>query len=574
VEIGHSDVQPHPVFAQRLVALGEQAERVGQAALAAELYELAASVTPRGEAYRHRAAVLRRLAGSGDDPAREHKRHNLEASHAVGMARILEARGELGRAQEMFDLAKLRAPFHYLAYAGAGYLHLRRRDLRAALEEFVQARRLNPLDRKLAIEAARIALELEDYNEALRHATDALLLTQGLGEGEEVATRRRVETLAALCRLSKDEVGELHRQRATALQRASEQVALTRARLFSTLTMADTYGHRALPAPKREELLRVALDLRRFRAFRHFSDAHLVHLAQIAHREAFSHAQVLAREDQDARDIFVVMEGKLHESRSTPIGNQVLASRGVGEILGEISYLDRLPRPTAVVGVDTGSVLRLPAAEVDQLVARNRDLGVSLLWSFWHSLADKMRAANGKMTEIITPGQAPGRGGVGQPGERVYLDQSAKVDLLREQGLSASELRLLATYSREERFGPDTLIFAEGERGDKLYIVVDGQVRISRHLQGMGEEALTILGRGDVFGEMALIDDEPRSAHARAHTSGCTVFTVDRQRLEEVLEMDPDAAHQFLSLLCQILCRRIRAMNDRLVAWRLMAGHE
>jgi tetratricopeptide (TPR) repeat protein len=245
-----NQVQPHPVFAQRLAAIAEQAERVGQAGLAAELYELAASLTPRGEPYRQRAANLRRVAKSTDDGEREHKRHNLEASHAVGMARILEARGELTRAQEMFDLAKLRAPFHYLAYAGSGYLHLRRRDLRAALEEFVQARRLNPLDRKLAIEAARIALDLEDYSEALRHAIDALLLTQGLGEAEEVATRRRVETLASLCRVTKDDLAELHRQRATALQRASEQVALTRARLFSVLTLTEGYAQKPVTAPR------------------------------------------------------------------------------------------------------------------------------------------------------------------------------------------------------------------------------------------------------------------------------------------------------------------------------------
>src|SRR4030042_4741405 len=111
-----SAVRPHPVFAQRLAALAEQAERVGQPGLAAELYELAASVTPKGEAYRQRATTLRRVASSTEDAEREHKRHNLEASHAVGMARILEARGELTRAPEMFDLAQLRAPFHYLAY--------------------------------------------------------------------------------------------------------------------------------------------------------------------------------------------------------------------------------------------------------------------------------------------------------------------------------------------------------------------------------------------------------------------------------------------------------------------------
>ena len=569
-----SDVQPHPVFAQRLITLAEQLERAGQPGFAAELYELAASLTPKGEAYRQRASVLRRASPNPEDAEREHKRHNLEASHAVGMARVLEVRGELSRAQEMFDLAKLRAPFHYLAYAGAGYLHLRRRDLRAALEEFVQARRLNPLDRKLAVEAARIALELEDYAEALRHATDALLLSQGLSEGEVAAARRRVETLAALCRMSKDELSEQHRQRASALQRASEQVALTRARLFSTFTMSDAYTQRAVPTPKREELLRVALDLRRFRVFRHFSDAHLVLLAQIGRRETIGHANVLTREGHEERDISIVMTGRLQETRKTPIGTQLLGQPGLGDVIGEISYIDRKPRYSTVIAVDAGTILRFPAADLDHLVSSNRELGVALLWSFWHSLSAKVRAANSAMTELITPGLGPGRNAPGQPGERVFLDQSAKVDVLREQGLSAAELRLLATYSQEERFQPNALIFSEGERGDKLYIVVDGQVRISRRLQGMGEEALTILGRGDVFGEMALIDEQPRSADARAHTAGGTVFTVDSHRLEEVLEMDPDAAHQFLGLLCQILCRRIRAMTDRLVAWRLMAGHE
>lgn len=569
-----NEVRPHPIFAQRLMALAEQAEHEGHPGLAAELFEMVASLTPRGEGFRERAAALRRAAATAEDPDREHKRRNLEASHAVGMARILEARGELARAQEMFDLAKLRAPFHYLAYAGAGYLHLRRRDARAALEEFVQARRLNPLDRKLAIEAARIALELEDYPEALRNATDALLLTQGLGEAEEVAARRRVETLVSLCRLTKDEMTELHRQRATALQRASEQVALTRARLFSTLTLAESYGEKPAAAPKQDELLQVALDLRRFRVFRHFSDAHLVELARIGRREPFGHAKVLIREDQEERDIFVVMEGKLQEVRHTPIGVQVLGTPAVGEVLGEISYLDHQARPSTVLGVDAGMVLRLQARELDHMVTNNRELGVSLLWSFWHALAGKLRAANSAMTEIITPGLAPNRNGTGKPGERVFLEPSAKMDLLREQGLSASELRLLAMYSQEEWFAPDALIFAEGEMGQKLYIVVDGQVRISRHLQGMGEEALTILGRGEVFGETALIDSQPRSADARAHASGCTVFTIDSHRLEEVLDMDPDAAHQFLSLLCHIICRRLRTMTDRLVAWRLMAGHE
>ena len=61
--------------------------------------------------------------------------------------------------------------------------------------------------------------------------------------------------------------------------------------------------------------------------------------------------------------------------------------------------------------------------------------------------------------------------------------------------------------------------------------------------------------------------------HARAHGGPCTVFAVSKSLLEEVLSMDPDAAVQFLNLLCRLLCRRLRAMNERLVAWRVMGSH-
>jgi CRP-like cAMP-binding protein len=162
----------------------------------------------------------------------------------------------------------------------------------------------------------------------------------------------------------------------------------------------------------------------------------------------------------------------------------------------------------------------------------------------------------------------------GQAGSRAHVPEQEKLEILRSHGVSAPELRLLATYSAEEHFPPNAMMFAEGESGETLHIVVDGSVRISRMVPGMGEECLAILGRGEVFGEMALIDGQPRSADARAHRQGCTVFTISRSLLEEVLSMDPDAAVQFLGLLCRLPRRRIRPLNARLVARRVMASHE
>jgi CRP-like cAMP-binding protein len=133
-------------------------------------------------------------------------------------------------------------------------------------------------------------------------------------------------------------------------------------------------------------------------------------------------------------------------------------------------------------------------------------------------------------------------------------------------------MKLLATFSEEERFSGGAALFREGDAGDKLYIVMDGRVRISKFIPGIGEEALAILGRGEFFGEMALIDDQPRSADAWAHEGDATVLAIDRSVLQEVLSMDPAASLQFLNLLCRLISRRLREIDEKLVQWKMMAG--
>jgi CRP-like cAMP-binding protein len=475
----------------------------------------------------------------------------------------------------MIDLAKLRTPFNYLAYAAAGYLHMRHGDPEAALAEFIQARRLNPLDFRLAVETSRAALEGEDFEAALESAIDAMLLASWRSEREQHQERRRVETLVRLCHREPAAIERLISSRTATLQKACDHVALSQAKIFST---SDVSTHRGRPREAldvTDDLLRKANELRSLSLFRHFSDDLIIPLARIVVPERYETDDVIFPEGDDSRDLKIVRSGTVRVARTTPVGTQVLTSLSTGALFGEVSYLDGLPRSATAFAVGATSVFSLPAATLDDTVANDRELAVALLWGFWQTLASKVRAANAQMNELFGAPSTP------LPtvrddtvtGLRVHLTEQAKLDILREQGLSAQELRLLAKYSKERSFPVDAVIFAEGEPGDSLYIVVDGAVRISRIVPGMGEECLAILGRGEVFGELALVDDQPRSADARAHNGPCTAFSISRALLEEVLSMDPDAAVQFLNLLCRLLCRRLRAMNERLVAWRVMGSH-
>ena len=129
--------------------------------------------------------------------------------------------------------------------------------------------------------------------------------------------------------------------------------------------------------------------------------------------------------------------------------------------------------------------------------------------------------------------------------------------------LQPSYLRRIAALGIEEDFDSGAVIFKEGAQGDKMYLILSGAVRIGRVVPGMGEEALAILRAGTHFGEMALIDDFPRSAHALVHES-CRLFVIAKTDLEDLLFVDRDMAYEILWNFVRTLSGRLRETNDKM----------
>lgn len=141
------------------------------------------------------------------------------------------------------------------------------------------------------------------------------------------------------------------------------------------------------------------------------------------------------------------------------------------------------------------------------------------------------------------------------------VEQLSKVALFN--GLSTAALELISQSATEETHSLGTKVFQHGDIGDKLYIIVDGKIRISREVPGMGEEALAVLGPGAVFGEMALIDAEPRSADARVHER-CHLLALHRDAFEDLLFLQKGLAYEVLWSIVRMLTQRLRETNDKL----------
>jgi CRP/FNR family transcriptional regulator, cyclic AMP receptor protein len=130
-------------------------------------------------------------------------------------------------------------------------------------------------------------------------------------------------------------------------------------------------------------------------------------------------------------------------------------------------------------------------------------------------------------------------------------------------GLSREALSLIAQVTAEETHATGTRIFQYGDPGDKLFIILEGKVRISREVSGLGEEALAVLGAGEVFGEMALLDESPRSADARAHER-CRLLVIPKDDFDDLLFLHKDLAFEVLWACVRTLSMRLRETNDKL----------
>ncbi len=116
-----------------------------------------------------------------------------------------------------------------------------------------------------------------------------------------------------------------------------------------------------------------------------------------------------------------------------------------------------------------------------------------------------------------------------------------------------AKTNLFRTADNAESYAPGQMIFEEGQPGEVLYVVQEGEVEIL-----VGADVVETLDAGDIFGEMALIEGKGRSAGARAKTA-CRVVPVNEQRFAFLVQQTP---HFAISVM-KTMAERLRRMNER-----------
>jgi SulP family sulfate permease len=133
-----------------------------------------------------------------------------------------------------------------------------------------------------------------------------------------------------------------------------------------------------------------------------------------------------------------------------------------------------------------------------------------------------------------------------------------KLDIAR--GLDPAECETLRQALQTREIAPGETVFAQGEMGDSLYVIVRGSASVRLQLRDGGDRRLVTFSPGTVFGEMALLDRGPRSATVTADET-LVCFTLDRARFDELSIAHPRIGMTLLSNLGRELVSRMRRAN-------------
>jgi len=251
----------------------------------------------------------------------------------------------------------------------------------------------------------------------------------------------------------------------------------------------------------------------------------------------------------------LVNEGKLGPEDYDTFPYKHIISRSVGSeptVQTDTLFVDLLPNDVYVLCSDGVSDMVKP---VEILSACHYE-GPENLVDKLVELSLERGAPDNATAVCIEIGEAPA------DTDMRSMDFTARLALLSDielfNMLSDQELAKMLRIVYEQDFANGQRIIQEGTIGDCLYVVAEGEVVIS-----LSDVPLTVIGPGGHFGELALVDQSPRSASAHAQ-GPCTVLRIEQDDFYRLTQQEPVLANKLLWVFLESAARRVRSLSDRI----------
>ena len=278
----------------------------------------------------------------------------------------------------------------------------------------------------------------------------------------------------------------------------------------------------------------------------------------------------------DSDHFYIIQKGNVQSAKTNGVAGTSV-TYGPGDFVGVVPCMSgHLQIETAVAITDVVAI-SVQKDQYSDLISQNTPIALKIIKSF----ANRMRTMNTMLTQatlnsVVTEDynqifkvahfyEKTSRPDIAAFAYYQYLKKNPTGEAAEfaKQHFAALKPKTHAVYyeptdesSRE--YPKDTMIFSEAQSGADMFIIQKGEVAITKVVKGE-EVTLALLNKGDMFGEMALIENKPRSACAIAHTD-CTLMVVNRSNFNQMVTTQP----QLIAKLTTTLAERLWSMYRQL----------
>ncbi|HOJ49973.1 MAG TPA: cyclic nucleotide-binding domain-containing protein [Spirochaetota bacterium] len=308
---------------------------------------------------------------------------------------------------------------------------------------------------------------------------------------------------------------------------------------------------------------------------------------RIAHFKDNSY--ILIEGNETNSSFYIIKDGEVKVTRSV---DKITNSNGEllkpGDFFGVISAMSGQPATETAIAMTNVNLLEVPSNQFDYLIKQSAPLAMKIIRYF----SKKLRFFDHLLTQLSARKQGDEESDVSKLFELAeyyfnngamslalyayqrYIDlvpngdkiNEAKQKLERYEGLKSSAFNPTQNITGFNRkYKPDTFIFCEHEPGNELHIIQQGKVKITKILGGR-EVLLAVLKNGDIFGEMSILENKPRSASAIAYGGEVVTLAVNKENFSNMVVEQPKLATRLITILSDRIWSIYRQIKNILIA--------
>lgn len=278
----------------------------------------------------------------------------------------------------------------------------------------------------------------------------------------------------------------------------------------------------------------------------------------------------LEGERKPSTHFFIIKEGKVNLKRTFPVANEKSSEViGPGDFFGVISAMSQYPQIESAIAMSNVTLISVGQNRFGELIQKNAALAMKIIRFFSKKLREFDQGQTNKTVGSKVSGEedltllfqmAENYFAQGNTDSAVYLYQSylkyvPKGDFTTKAKdklkMLGKPLEMQVVNGANRSYTQNQMIFSENEPGQDLFILQKGKVKITKIIKD-NDVLLNIMKPGDIFGEMALLDNKPRSASAIA-TEDVDLLAINKANFETMVQTQP----QLMSKIITVLSERV-----------------